>query len=147
MNRLSYILLKTRIFGKRKWDLNICCGKMDGGGINADIVKHSNDIENFLLIDNIYHLPFGNKQFKRVVCSHTMEHVDDPDRFDIELRRVGVEIFYIVPPIWDIAAAFNLWEHKWIFLTFKKEHTRLPPYARLPFSRILHNQFNQRIAA
>jgi ubiquinone/menaquinone biosynthesis C-methylase UbiE len=120
---------------------------MDGGGINADIVKHSNDIENFLLIDNIYNLPFGNKQFKRVVCSHTMEHVDDPDRFDKELRRVGVEVYYIVPPIWDIAAAFNIWEHKWIFLTFNKEHTRLPPYVKLPFSKILHNQFNQQITA
>jgi hypothetical protein len=147
LNKLSYILLKTRIFGQKKWDLNICCGKMDGGGINADIVKHSCDMSNFLLINNIYSLPFKNKQFNRIVCSHTIEHVDDPERFDKELQRIGHRVHYIVPPLWDIGAAFNLWEHKWIFLTFKKEHTRLPRYTRLPFSKVLHKQFNQRIIA
>ena len=69
INRLSYILLKAQIFGRRKWDLNICCGKMDGGGVNADIVKHRDDIPNFRLIDDIYHLPFKNRQFKQRIVA------------------------------------------------------------------------------
>ena len=147
LNRLSYDFLKSRIFARGPWDLNICCGRTDGGGINADIVKHSEGLPNFLLLDDIYQLPFQNKQLKRVLCSHTLEHVDSPERFDRELRRVGQDVHYILPPLWDIGAAFNFLEHKWVFLTFKKEHTRLPRYIRLPFSRTLHRQFKQRIVA
>ena len=47
LNRLSYGILKNRIIAKQSWDLNICCGATDGGGVNADIIKHS-DVDNFL---------------------------------------------------------------------------------------------------
>ena len=83
----SYKILKNKILKSRKWDLNICCGKTNGGGINADIKKHKN-LPNFILIKNIYKLPFKNKQFNYVLCSHTIEHVDDPIQFYKELKRV-----------------------------------------------------------
>lgn len=51
-NFLSYRILKNKTLKSRKWDLNICCGKTDGGGINADIKKHK-DVPNFILIKNI----------------------------------------------------------------------------------------------
>ena len=41
------------------------------------------------------------------MCSHTIEHVDNPAAFDIELRRVGANVKYIITPLWDLAAAFN----------------------------------------
>ncbi|THB73605.1 MAG: methyltransferase domain-containing protein [Desulfobulbaceae bacterium] len=147
INRLSYGILKTRYFAKQYWDLNICCGKTDGGGLNADITRHCDKLKNFRLIQDIYNLPFSSNQFQTVICSHTIEHVDDPVSFDRELQRVGATVTYIVPPLWDLAAALNFWEHKWIFLTFRKEHKRLPHHVRLPFSRTLHKYFDQKIAA
>lgn len=143
---LSYFLLKTRIMKKRKWDLNICCGKMDGGGINVDIICYK-DMANFLLIQDIYHLPFKNKAFDYIVCSHTMEHVDDPQRFYKELKRVGNSVVLVLPPLWDILAVVNIWEHKWIFLTFRKEHTTLPSFVPLPFANRFQQIFGQRIKA
>ncbi len=147
LNKVSYVLLKGLIFNQRKWDLNICCGKTDGGGINADIVRHNSSVANFKLIHDIYNLPFANKEFDSVICSHTMEHVDNPQLFDRELRRVGSQVVYIVPPLWDIAAACNLLEHKWIFLTLRKKHHSLPPCMRLPFSRTIHRYLEQRVTA
>src|SRR4030043_2036227 len=88
LNVLSYRVLKRRILRQRKWDLNIGCGKTDGGGGNADIVAHAG-LPNFRLIDSGYHLPFEENQFETVLASHTMEHVDEPAAFFKELTRVG----------------------------------------------------------
>jgi len=146
LNYVSYSLIKPRIVDGRRWDLNICCGKTDGGGINADIVKHDK-VPNFVEIDDIYRLPFSDKQFGHVLCSHTAEHVDDPDELDRELRRVGQNVVYILPPLWDLSAVFNVLEHQWIFLSWRKVHTHLPPRIRLPFSRRIQRTLGQRITA
>ncbi|MDP3093359.1 MAG: methyltransferase domain-containing protein [bacterium] len=92
----SYTILKNKTLKKRKWGLNICCGRTDGGGVNADIKKHK-DLPDFVLIKDVYNLPFTDKQFKYVLCSHTIEHVDDPKRFYQELKRVGGERYYCCP--------------------------------------------------
>ncbi|RMH69030.1 MAG: class I SAM-dependent methyltransferase [Bacteroidetes bacterium] len=146
LNYLSYTVLKRRILNRQRWGLNICCGKTDGGGVNADIVQHG-PLPRFVLIDDIYHLPFANQQFDTVLCSHTMEHVDDPDRFLAELRRVGREVTIVLPPLWDVSAALNVLEHKWIFLTLKKEHRSLPPRIRMPLADWLQQRYGQRIHA
>ena len=142
----SYRHLKTRIVSSQTWDLNICCGTVDGGGVNADIVQHA-AVPNFVQITDIYRLPFEDQQFETVLCSHTAEHVDDPDRLDAELRRVGREVCYVLPPIWDLAAAFNVMEHRWVFLNVRKKHDRLPRRIPLPFARRIQARLGQRIAA
>ena len=141
----SYKILKNKILKSRKWDLNICCGKTNGGGINADIKKHKN-LPNFILIKNIYKLPFKNKQFNYVLCSHTIEHVDDPIQFYKELKRVGKNVVLVIPPLWDICAAFDITVHKWLFLTFKKKHAELPRFIPLPFANAFHKVFGQKIS-
>lgn len=147
LNQLSYNLMKKKIIGKRdRWGLNICCGKTDGGGVNADIFLHK-DVPNFVQLKDIYNLPFTNQQFESVLCSHTIEHVDDPERFLAELQRVGKEVVLIIPPLWDISAALNILEHRHIFLTFKKEHRTLPPYVVLPFAAEVQRLIGQRIHA
>lgn len=143
---LSYGYLKNAIVRRRSWDLNICCGTTDGGGVNVDIVQHA-DIPNFVQVENIYNLPFEDQQFDTVLCSHTIEHVDYPRRFDRELRRVAKEVVYVLPPVWDIAAALNIWEHRWLFLTLRKEHRTLPRCMPLPFARKLQARIGQRVAA
>jgi SAM-dependent methyltransferase len=142
----SYGYLKRAIVRRRRWDLNICCGSTDGGGVNADIVQHS-ELPNFVHVENIYRLPFADGQFDTVLCSHTAEHVDYPARFDRELRRVANEVVYVLPPIWDLAAALNIREHRWLFLTLRKVHYRLPPRIPLPFARRLQARIGQKITA
>ena len=146
LNFISYQVIKRRILKKRRWGLNICCGKTDGGGMNADIVRHR-EVNNFHHLKDIYNLPFKDKMFKWVLCSHTIEHIEDPERFDRELRRVGRRVVYIIPPLWDIGAVMNIFEHKWIFLTLKKTHYRLPKYIKLPFARTIQQIMGQRISA
>ena len=142
----SYRHLKSSIVGRRRWDLNICCGTTDGGGVNADIVQHG-ELPNFVRIDNVYQLPFADGQFDTALCSHTAEHVDYPGRLDRELRRVAKEVVYVLPPIWDLAAALNVLEHKWLFWSVRKVHRRLPPRIPLPFARRLQARIGQRITA
>lgn len=108
LNLLSYSLLKNRILRRRNWGLNICCGKTDGGGINADIVVHA-ALPDFVLVD-ISNLPFKDKQFDTVLSSHTIEHVADPERFFDELTRVGGDVTLVIPPLWDISAVVNVFE-------------------------------------
>ena len=119
---------------------------MDGGGVNADIMQHS-DLPNFVKLTNIYRLPFEDGQFETVLCSHTAEHIEDVERFDRELRRVGKEVVYVLPPVWDLAAAFNVMEHRWIFLSMKKRHTVLPKRIPVPFARKIQDRLGQKIAA
>ena len=148
LNQLSYVWLKNRILRSRKtWDLNICCGHTDGGGVNVDIVQHSH-VPNYKQVANVCQLPFGDKQFEHTLCSHTIEHVDDPEGFDRELRRVSENVTYAVPPLWDIGAAFNVFEHRWIFFTFRTKHVnKLPRYVKLPFARTIQRVLGQTIAA
>jgi SAM-dependent methyltransferase len=146
LNILSYRVLKRRILRSRRWGLNICCGATDGGGVNADIFKHRN-LPNFVKVDDVCHLPFADNQFDSVLCSHTMEHVDEPDLFYTELKRVGREVTIVLPPLWDVFGQFCLWQHKWIFFTFRKIHTTLPPRVRLPLSRTVQRLFGQKVVA
>lgn len=139
---VSYYLVKRRILNRHKWDLNICCGKTDGGGLNVDIVRHR-DLPCFQQVDNIYNLPFEDNAFETVLCSHTIEHVDNPKRFYEELQRVGKHVTLVVPPLYDLAAVFNILEHKWVFLTFRKRHHTLPRFVKLPFADLFHRLFGQ----
>lgn len=141
-HHISYTLEKNRIVNKRAWGLNICCGKTDGGGVNADIFQHV-DLPNFQLVKNIYNLPFSNKQFDTVLCSHTIEHVNNPQGFFDELSRVGEQVTIVVPPLYDLGAVFNVFEHKYIFLTFKKTHHRLPPHIKLPLADFIQRKWGQ----
>lgn len=135
--------IKKQILHRQKWDLNICCGRTDGKGVNADIVEH-NELPNFVLIKDIYHLPFKNKQFDSVLCSHTMEHVDNPRAFFEELRRVGEKITIVTPPLWDFRATLNFLVHKWIFLSFRTEHhNKLPPMIPYPLGVLYDKLFGQ----
>ena len=142
----SYNVLKNRVLKRHKWDLNICCGATDGGGINLDIQMHE-ALPNFVQVGDVCCLPFEDNQFDTVLCSHTLEHVDDPRAFYQELQRVGKRVTVLVPPLWDVTAAFSPVEHKWVFWSFKTEHSTLPPYSQLPLADFLHRHFGQPISA
>jgi hypothetical protein len=146
LNWLSYSHIKNKILNSHKWDLNICAGKTDGGGINADIIQHS-EVKNFHLIKDIYSLPYKDGQFNTVLCSHTLEHVEDPQNFFSELQRVGKHVTILLPPLWDISAVLNVLEHRWVFFTLRTKHYTLPPHMRLPLARWVQSTFGQRLHA
>lgn len=145
-NWLSYSYFKNRILASKKWDLNICCGKTDGGGVNADVIKHK-ELTNFVLIKDIYHLPFKDKQFKSVLCSHTIEHVERPKEFFRELKRVGEDVTLVTPPLWDLWAVLNFVVHRWLVLSFRKVHETLPPMIPYPLGLLYDKIFGQLISA
>lgn len=146
LHEVSYKLVKSRIVRSRRWDMNICCGYSDGGGLNVDIFPHVPGPPNFQQVDDIYNLPFADKQFEHTLCSHTIEHVDDPEAFFAELRRVSKNVTFVVPPLWDPAAVFNIFEHRHIFLNVRKKFVNeLPPYVKLPFAETLQEKLGQKI--
>lgn len=146
-NYLSYRHLKEKTLRERRWDYNICCGETDGGGVNADIVRHG-EVPNFELVTDVNRLPHADGRFAHVLCSHTLEHVDDPAAMFAELRRVGRHVTILVPPLWDLAAALNPFEHRVIFLTCSTRHDdRLPPYVAFRPARWLQSARGQRIIA
>lgn len=143
----SYQWIKRRALAERRWDYNICCGTTDGGGINADIVRHG-DLPNFELITDVTRLPHRDGEFDYILCSHTIEHVDDPRAMFQELRRIGRHVTILIPPLWDFTAALNPFEHQVVFLTLKSRHeNHLPRYVRFAFARWLQGKIGQRCEA
>ncbi len=143
VNNIDYKILKNHHFKKQKWDLNISCGIMDGGGINADITPRN--VPNFVLVKDIYKLPFKDRQFKNAICSHTMEHVENPDKFFKELARVSKNVILLVPPLWDFGCFLNFKEHKWQFITLRTKFVNeLPARVRLPYWRY-QKKFGQKL--
>ena len=69
-------------------------------------------IDRPFVVGDAYHLPFKNKSFDYVICSHLLEHVEDPLQLIKELVRVGKAGYLETPsPLserlfgWD----FHLW--------------------------------------
>jgi hypothetical protein len=142
---LSYRVIKMRTLRERAWDYNICCGTTDGGGINADIVKHG-DIPRFEQITDVTRLPHPDQAFEHVLCSHTLEHVADPAAMYRELRRVGRNITLLIPPLWDFTAALQFREHQVIFLSLRSRYdNELPPYINFAPARWLQARMGQDI--
>lgn len=143
-HQVSYRFMKNRILKRQKWGLHICCGKIDGGGVNTDIFRHAG-LPRFQIIEDIYHLPFSSKKFDSVLCSQTLEHIGDPDRFFEERKRVGRQVVLVLPPLRDITAALNIFGHRRIFFKLKTEHHFLPRRMRLPMARTFQHLFGQHI--
>jgi SAM-dependent methyltransferase len=139
----DYKVLKRYHMNGRRYGLNISCGRTDGGGVNADVVQR--DVPNFVRVGDVYNLPFHDGEFGTALCSHTLEHVEDPDRFYGELRRVSDEVVVFVPPVWDIMGLLAFREHKWQFLTLRTKHVNsLPRKVKLPYWG-LQKRFGQKL--
>ena len=140
---LDYKILKEKYMKEKNWDLNISCGNTCIGKVNADIVKRN--VPNFVLIEDIYNMPFKNKEFNEVISSHTIEHVDNPDLFFKELTRISKNVTILLPPVWDLASMFWILEHKWLFLTLNTKHVnKLPSKIKMPYC-LVHKILGQRI--
>jgi hypothetical protein len=146
-NFISYRVIKERTLRERTWDYNICCGVTDGGGINADIVRHA-PVPRFELVTDVTNLPHADGALGTVLCSHTLEHVNDPRAMFAELSRIGRKVTILVPPLWDLGGALNPFEHRVIFLTFSTRHDdHLPRYIEYTPARWLQARLGQEVKA
>ena len=144
LNFFSYRVRGAIIRNRRKkWDLNICCGRTDRGSVNVDIVNHA-DVPNLVVVDDVYNLPFENGEFEATLSSHTIEHVEDPTAFCEELRHVSGQVTLVLPPLWDLCTVLNIFEHRDLVLTFRKEHNDLPRYIELPGAQFSRNALSRR---
>lgn len=144
LNWFDYRYMKAKHLKSMKFDLNMCCGDSPSGGVNADVVKRN--VPGFVLIKDIYKLPFKDKQFKNTICSHALEHVSDPKAFFKEMQRVSENVVILVPPVWDYGCMMNIKEHRWQFLTLRSKHVnKLPAFVELPLSDFYQKTFGQKI--
>jgi hypothetical protein len=64
------------------------------------------------VVADAHHLPFKDGAFAYAICSHILEHMDDPEQFARELRRTS-EAGYIQSPS-EIAERLFHWSfHRW----------------------------------
>jgi hypothetical protein len=80
----------------------------------SDNTERSGDllIDRPLVIADGHHLPFCDQAFSYIICSHILEHMDDPAQFARELQRTG-EAGYIGSPS-EIAERLFHWSfHRW----------------------------------
>lgn len=96
-----------------------------------------------LIIADGYRLPFKDKTFDYVICSHILEHLSDPQKFLTEIVRVGKAGYIEVPS--DISERifgwnFHLWycslSDKKLTLRRKKEGEQFGGF----FHRLITNQ-------
>jgi SAM-dependent methyltransferase len=80
-----------------------------------------------LVISDVEHLPFADKSFDVVICSHVLEHVDDPETAIAELERVAQRGYIECPSAsWEKVQGFPF--HRWLVrneggtLVFEEKH-------------------------
>jgi|SRR5215831_4376209 len=77
---------------------------------NADLTKDHRP----LVAADLHQLPFQDKFFDFVYCSHVLEHVEDPIQTCAEIMRVGKRGFIETPTMGkDILFAWTTHTHKW----------------------------------
>lgn len=83
-------------------------------------VEYNGERKEKLVVDRMFvaadgqYLPFADKSFDYVICSHILEHVENPELFIKELMRVGQRGYIETPS--EIAEYLYGWHfHKWVF--------------------------------
>jgi SAM-dependent methyltransferase len=72
------------------------------------------------VVCDVEHLPFQDKALDYVVCSHVLEHIDDPLRACTELQRVSKAGFIETPTLMkDALFAWAKGMHRWHILSMK----------------------------
>ena len=91
--------------------LNLGCGYNAFGDVNADISYKP--VKNFMLIDANKRLPFVDKQFAVCICTHLIEHLDNPEYSLEEMHRVADIVYCSFPEWWQLGTYLTP-DHKWL---------------------------------
>lgn len=103
-------------------------GPGDDPVYRANVLVDNNPVENYhrsgelkffkhqsLIVSNVEKLPFKDKEFDYVICSHVLEHVDNPGLALEELFRVA-KMGYIEVPSFISELQSSKVSHKWVVL-------------------------------
>ena len=124
-NKREMDQLKEFAKKRKKPLLNVGCGRVDGGGVNIDIIRR--DLPNFKIVDVNRKLPFKDKQFSGVFASNIIEHLSSPEFSLKEFRRVGERV-YIGYPRWWQPGTWLTPDHKWLVFGKQGKDYRFVPY-------------------
>lgn len=81
------------------------------GQINCDISKPTKKIQNFCLCD-AQNLPFKDKAFEKTYLFDVLEHVQNPTKALLELKRVSHKTILTVPNIYFLPKLLRLVKRK-----------------------------------
>ena len=129
IRRSSKKYINKLLKDKQSWNiLDIGCGynAHDQATVVCDIKDLSSFYKNknfVKLTNNI--LPFKNKEFDFVVCSHVIEHVKDVTLFIKELERISSKGYIELPTILEDNLVFeNRNDHLW-HMEFDDDYNKL----------------------
>lgn len=92
-------------------------------------------IDRPLVVADAHHLPFKDGAFAYTICSHILEHMDDPQQFARELARVSAA-GYIQSPS-EIAERLFHWSfHRWYVNLVGKQLVLHPKEPAEPFGEL-----------
>ena len=100
-------------------DAQVCIDKFDSDNVQRGgrPIKHLNGKELRNVDLNKYPYPFENKELDFVICSHLLEHLDDPLAACREISRIARSGYIEVPAFSsDIFMRPNDRIHKWLCL-------------------------------
>ena len=101
--------------------LDVGCGSKARGDVNVDLLvpdslrgwnRNISAIKNFVKAD-VRALPFKDRSFDFVFCSHVIEHLDDEWEGINELKRVSRKYVAVVVPFVLFAPIVDLIYHGW----------------------------------
>lgn len=106
-------------------------------------------IDRPFVVADCYKLPFKNNSFDYIICSHLLEHLEEPEKFIKELTRVAKRGYIEVPNIYGerlFGWSFHLWycelKNGTLILTGKKDGEKYGGfYHRLIAKKIWFRRF------
>lgn len=102
---------------------NVLCDRYVHDGTE----RHGNPIvrDRPLVVGDVERLPFRDHAFDFVICSHVLEHVEDPVAAVLELQRVASRGYIETPsPVWERLAGYPF--HRWIVTSQQRSLTFQP---------------------
>jgi SAM-dependent methyltransferase/uncharacterized protein YbaR (Trm112 family) len=90
---------------------NVLCDKFVSDGAE----RHGTAVvaDRPFVVGDVQHLPFADKSFDFVICSHLLEHVRDPAAAIAELERVGCAGYIETPSAeWEKVVGYPF--HRWL---------------------------------
>jgi SAM-dependent methyltransferase len=73
--------------------LDIGCGESGLGRILGSVLGDYNPVAPDVSKVDIYNIPYQDKFFDLIICSNVLEHLNEPLKALIELRRVGQQLW------------------------------------------------------
>lgn len=118
--------------------LDVGCGCQTRGTLNLDF-NHNSPADMIYDLNRIPY-PFSDKQFKKVLAYHVLEHLDNPERVLNELRRIAEVVEIKVPHCKSMTAKSDAthkhtFNTKWFSVYAKKYQVNFETKVRFDIER------------